>query len=138
MMPEPITVASKSAVPSASATARRPRSAGITPSAAARFATLAAVFPKVVGEHAQGRVVGGVVEERSFAPALEQIRVRQPLQMVAQRRGGQIDLCLDVAGGHASVSALHDAAQNREPNRMAERAQLFGVTIELRGHVPYF
>ena len=32
------------------------------------------------------------------------------------------------------VAALHDEAQDREPHRMAERAELLGVAFEFRGH----
>src|SRR5947208_12063044 len=101
---------------------------------AAPFASLAAVFPDVRGERAQGLVVGGVIDEGAFAPGLNEACAREALQVVAQRGGGQIEMVLDVAGGRAFGFALDDVTQDGEPRGLAQRAEFFGVAVELRGH----
>src|SRR6186713_943975 len=72
--------------------------------------------------------------ERALAATFQQLCVHQPLQVVAQGRGGQVDTGLNVTRCRAPVSRLHDETQDREANGVTERAQLFGVTVELRRH----
>ena len=97
-------------------------------------AVLAAVFPQVVGEPAERVVVGRVVVERALAAGPHHARVDEALEVVAERRGRQVDVRLDVAGGGALRARLHDEAQDRQANRVPERAELLGVMLQLPAH----
>lgn len=55
---------------------------------------------------------------------------------MAERRRGQIDVVLDVAGWSAAIPGLDDEAQNSEPNWVPERIELFRVPFELGVHAP--
>ena len=57
-----------------------------------------------LGQGAQGGVVGCVVVEGALAAGGQQTRVDQTLEMVAERRGSQLDVPLDVAGRWSSGS----------------------------------
>jgi SAM-dependent methyltransferase len=73
--------------------------------------------------------------KRSLVPRLHQARIDEALEVVAQGRSGQVDVGLNVAGSDAAVATLNDEAQDGKPNGMAEGAELFGVAVELRGHL---
>ena len=68
-----------------------------------------------------------LVQERRFAPAMNQSRAREPLQVVTQRRGRQIDVRLNFARGGTLRAARDNEAKDGEPRRMPERAQLLGM-----------
>jgi hypothetical protein len=53
---------------------------------------------------------------------------------VTQGRSGQSDVRLNVACGDALWASLDDEAEDLQADGMAERAELLGVTFELRGH----
>lgn len=72
--------------------------------------------------------------ERSLEPHFEEPRIDEPSQMVAQRGGRQVDVRLDVACRSATITSLHDEAQDGQAKRMAQRAELGGVTVEFRRH----
>src|SRR5258708_24004562 len=97
------------------------------------FASLAAVFPDVRGERAQGLVVGGVIDEGAFAPGLDEARAREALQMMAQRGGGQIEMVPDLACGRAFGLALDDVTQDGESRGMPQPAELLRVPGQHRG-----
>src|ERR1700722_14443707 len=147
MIPEPTTVASKKAVPSPSATARRGRSTirsflpqyskypgKITSAAAALTSLLAAVLPEVVRQDAQRRVVGGVVMERPLGARGEDPCVEQAFQVMTQRRRREVHMGLDLPGSGALGSRLNHEAEDLQPDRVAEGTELLGVTLYLRGH----
>jgi len=75
-------------------------------------AALAAVLPEVVRQTAKRVVVGGVVVERALLATHEHLRLDESLQVVAQRRRGQVDVALDLARGAAALTALHDESQD--------------------------
>src|SRR5215831_7186515 len=98
--------------------------AGTKKSAAGAVAALlAAVLPEIVGQLAKGAVVGRVVMEGAFAARLHHAGVDQPFQVVAERRGWQIDVRLDLARRCALRSRLHDEAKNAQADGMSERAE---------------
>jgi hypothetical protein len=96
---------------------------------------LAAVLPEVAGEVAQRRIVGGVVVVRPLGAAGEHPSLDEALQVVAEGRGWQADVRLNVARGRAITATLNDEAEDLEADRVAECAELLGVTFERRGHV---
>jgi hypothetical protein len=101
---------------------------------AAPLAALAAVFPDVGRQGTKHLVVGAVVDEGAFTSGAEEACAGQSFEVVAQRRGGQIEMRLDVSRRRALRAALNDVAQYLEACRVAECAQLFSVSVE-RGHV---
>jgi hypothetical protein len=87
-----------------------------------RLATaFAAVLPEVVSKRFVG---GGVVVERALLTADEHFGIVQPLQVVTQRRRGEINVALDFTRGTAALSDLHHKPQNCEAHRMAKRSEL--------------
>ena len=102
--------------------------------AAVGLAALAAVFPQVVGEGAQGGVVGAIVDEPALGALLEHAGRRQPFEVVTQRGPRDLELGLEVADHGALGVALHHQAHDREPHRTAQGSQLPGVALELRVH----
>ena len=72
--------------------------------------------------------------ERAFTAGLEQASISEPFQVMAQGGGRQVDVALDVARRSSAVPSLHDETKDRQPNGMAERAQLFGVSVQFGGH----
>jgi hypothetical protein len=48
---------------------------------------------------------------------------------MAQGRRRQIDVSLDVTGGRAVVSRLHDETNDGEADGVPQRAQLLGVSV---------
>jgi hypothetical protein len=61
-------------------------------------------------------------------------RVDQPLQVVAEGRGGQVHVGLDVPRRGALAACLHHEAQDRKADGMAQCAELLSVTFDFRGH----
>ena len=94
--------------------------------AAARvlLSALAVVLPDVVRERAERAVVGGIVVERPLTPTVKEPRIGQALQVVAQRRGGHVDVSLNVAGGDTLIAPLNHEAEDRQAHGMTESAQL--------------
>lgn len=70
----------------------------------------------------------------AFTTRLQQASVGQPLQVMAQRGGRQVYVSLDLASRHPVVTRLHDKPQDCQAYGVTERAQLFGVSVQLRGH----
>ncbi len=54
--------------------------------------------------------------------------------MMAQRGRCHVQMALDLANGSTAVAALDDEAEDPEPHRMAEGAELLGVVFQLGGH----
>src|SRR5438445_11101528 len=92
-------------------------------SAAAALSALAAILPEVRRERAQGVVVGAVEDERPLFADLEELGGGEALQVVAERRRGEIDVLLNFAGGGAARIALDDAAEDSEAHGTATRAE---------------
>lgn len=101
-------------------------------SAAALAAAFAAVFPEVVGETAKRVVLGGVVVERALRAGRQEVGVDEALEVMAERRRRHVDMALDVAGGGSLGAGLHDEPKHPQTYRMAERAQLLCVPLQLR------
>ena len=97
-------------------------------------AVLAAVFPQVIRQLAKRVVVGGVIVERPLATRSDDARVDQTFQMVAERRGRQVDVGLDRPGGRAFGTRLDDIAQDGQANRVAEGPELLGVAFQFFAH----
>jgi len=60
--------------------------------------------------------------ERAFATRLHDAGVDQSFQVVAQRRGRQIDVRLDFTGRRPLRAGLNDEAEDRESHGVAEGA----------------
>lgn len=73
--------------------------------------------------------------EGAFVTHLQQVGVDETLQVMAEGRCGKVDVLLDLERGRALGAALDDEAKDRQTNRVAERAELLGVSIELRWHL---
>jgi uncharacterized protein (DUF924 family) len=101
---------------------------------AASLSPLAAILPEVIREAAKRVVFRRVVVEGAFGAARQEIGVDEALQMMAQRRGGHVDVRLDVARGRALRPRLNDEAENPQAHRMPEGAQLFGVPFQFHAH----
>src|SRR5882724_3672516 len=99
--------------------------------------SLAAILPEVVGQGFEGVVIGAVEHERPLVAAVEQTRDRQPLQVMAQRRSGQVDVVLDLSRWRALRIALDDEPQDGQAGRVPQRAQLLGVLVEFARHGPF-
>src|SRR4029077_2953781 len=97
-------------------------------------APLAAVFPEIIRERLQLVVGRLVVDEGALAAGRDQAGGGEALQVVAERRRGDVQLVLDVARRRAVGAPLHDVAEDRETDGVSQRAELLGVTIEFRRH----
>ena len=73
--------------------------------------------------------------EGAFTARRDQTRSEQAIQMVAERRCGDIDARLDVAGARAPWARLHQDSQDGETQRVTQRLKLFGMSLELADHV---
>lgn len=71
---------------------------------------------------------------RPFMPGRKKPGVDQALQVMAERRGGKIDMGLYVTRCCSFRARLHHAAKNLEPHGMAQRAQTFRMAFEFRRH----
>ena len=103
-------------------------------SAAAGLAALTAILPNVIGESTKGRVIGGVVVKGALASGSQHAGIDQALQVVAERRGRQIDMRLDLPGRGAIATGLHHEPQDLKADRMAKRTELLGVAFNFRRH----
>ena len=92
-------------------------------------AVLAAVLPEVIRQSPERVVVRGEVAERSFFSRVDHASIEEPLEMMTQRRGGEIHMCLDGPRGHALAARLHDEPENRQPDGMTKRSELLGVML---------
>jgi hypothetical protein len=98
------------------------------------FSALAAIFPDVIGQGSECRVVGGVIMEGALRPSGESPRVDETFQMMTERRGRKIHVGLDVPRGGAVRAGLHDEPKDLQSNGMTKRTELLGVPFELGGH----
>src|SRR5688500_2435406 len=95
------------------------------------LAALAAVFPEEVRQRAQGGEHRAVIDVRALATRLEEPRPHQAVDVVAQRRGRDVDLRLDLTGRGAFRPRLHDVTQDAEANGMPQGSELLGMQIQL-------
>jgi hypothetical protein len=72
--------------------------------------------------------------KRAFAACREQARLKQAIQVMTQRGRWHVDPRLDVASARPIPPALHNNPQDRKAYGMAQRAELGGMTLELRAH----
>ena len=72
--------------------------------------------------------------ERAFASAVQESRIHEALEVMAQGRRRQIHAFLDVAGGGSPVPSVDDVPQDSKSNGMAQRSELLREFLELRHH----
>ena len=94
-------------------------------------ALLAAVLPEVVGQSAKRAILGGVIVKCALLATHEQPSAQQAFQVMAECRGGQIDVGLDLTSRPSDFAALHDEAEDRQPHGVTERRKLVRVMFEL-------
>lgn len=85
-------------------------------------------------QRAQHADIGRSVLERALTASRHEVGIHEPLEVMTQGRRRHVDVALDVARARAFAAGLHDEAQNRQTNRMAERAELLGTSFKLRDH----
>src|SRR5262245_60249789 len=73
--------------------------------------------------------LGGVVDERAFLPALDQPGAPQEVEMVRQRRPGDLELRLDVADGRLAALLADEEEEDLEPGAVRERLERFDVLV---------
>src|SRR5439155_1519094 len=73
---------------------------------AAAAAAVAAVFPQEIREHLQRREIRGVKGEPPFAPGLHEVRRDEPIQVMVERRPGDLELLLERGRGDAGGAGL--------------------------------
>src|ERR1700722_7621116 len=94
------------------------------------LAALAAVLPQEVGERAEGLVVGRVEERLPLAAGGHEPRVHHAVEVVIQRRPGNVELLLELRRRDPLGTGLHDRPQEGEPGHVAERGELVGMTLD--------
>lgn len=72
--------------------------------------------------------------EGPLSARLQDARVNEALQVVAERRGRQSDVSLDGPRRCAFRPRLHSEPKDREAHRVPQCAQLLRVMIQLRRH----
>jgi hypothetical protein len=102
--------------------------------AALALAALAAVFPEVVRKGSERGEDRAVVDIGPLASRLEQPGSCEPVDVMTQRRRGNIQLGLELARSRAVATRLDDVTENREPGRVSERAELFRMPLQLSRH----
>ena len=69
--------------------------------------------------------------ERSLGPGRKQVGVNQPPQMMAQRRGRQVDVGLDISRSGSLSARLNHETQNSQANWVTQSAELLSMAIDL-------
>jgi hypothetical protein len=70
--------------------------------------------------------------ERALASAVQESRIHEALQVMAEGRRRQIHAFLDASGGGSPIPRADDVPQHGEAHGMAERTELFREFLELR------
>jgi len=74
--------------------------------------------------------VGGVEDGLSVAPGYHEPRVHHPVQVVAQRRPGDVELLLQMGRRHALGARLDDGTKDGQASHVAQRGELVGVPFD--------
>src|SRR3954471_11247313 len=94
----------------------------------------AAFFQHVFDKAAHHRVVGVADQGRALARLCHQPDPDQRLEMVRQRRGGDVEALLQLADCHPLLAGAHQRAVDAEPSGVAESLQADSGVVEL--HAP--
>jgi len=89
-------------------------------SAPASSPELAAIFPEVVRQKAKSCVIRRVVVKSAFGSSAEQGGVQQALQVMAQGRGWDVHVSLNVSCSSPGLTGLDDKAQRFQSHGMAQ------------------
>src|SRR5262245_22412789 len=99
-----------------------------------RSATLvsvaAAVFPKELRHGLERGEVRGVDGQAAFSARLDQCARHEPIEMMVERRPGDLQLLLELGRRHALWACLDDGPQDGEPGGMSESPELSRVAFE--------
>src|SRR5580658_9970857 len=93
-------------------------------------ALLAAVLPEEVGESAKRHVVGRVEEGLALAASCHEPRVHHSVEVVVQRRPGDVELLLQLGRRDPIGASLYDRSQDRKTGFMTEGGELLGVALD--------
>jgi hypothetical protein len=74
--------------------------------------------------------------EGSISTGPHYARIDEALEVMAERRGRHVDMCLNGPGSGTLRARLHDVSQDREANRVPESPELLGVVVQLSAHPP--
>src|ERR671936_1570350 len=87
------------------------------------WATAAAVLGEVAHELVHVVEVGAVDDEAALLAAAHQAGPSEMRKMKGERRGRQLELFADAAGGQSVVACLDEQAIDREPRLLRERGE---------------
>jgi hypothetical protein len=93
-------------------------------------ATVAAVLPEELGECFQRSKICGVQRQAALSTRLDQLARDEPIQVVVERRPGDLELFLELGRRDAIAARLNDGSQDGKPRSMAECTELSGVVFE--------
>jgi hypothetical protein len=73
--------------------------------------------------------------EGSLPTGSHDARIDESLEVMAECRRRHVHMGLNGPGRGALRACLHDVAQDRQTDRMAESSELLGVVVQLSAHV---
>lgn len=73
--------------------------------------------------------------KRALTASRDQARLYQAAQVMTQGRRRCLDPGLNLACARTPGASLEDDSNDRQPDRVAKRLQLLGVTLEFRSHI---
>ncbi len=73
--------------------------------------------------------------KRALTASGDEARLYEAAQVMTQGGRRRLDPGLNLARARTPRASLEDDSNDRQPDRVAERLQLLGVTFEFRSHI---